>query len=141
MRTAIVMIAHGSRRPEANAELVALARLVAERLPAATVAPAFLELAEPTIPAAVRSCIDAGAERVLMFPFFLSAGMHVTRDLEDFRRQFADDFPRVRFVLARPLGAHPGLLPLVLELLDECASSERSAGESDRKLGGNDQSA
>ena len=117
MHTAIVLIAHGSRRPEANRELLDLARRVGEHYPDASVAPAFLELAEPTIPAAIQSCVDRGARRVLMFPYFLSPGIHVTRDLEGYRQRFAAEHPRVQFRLARPLGGHPGLLALILELL------------------------
>jgi sirohydrochlorin ferrochelatase len=141
MRTAIVMIAHGSRRAEANAELHELAQRVSTHSPAEAVAPAFLELAEPTIPDAVRSCVREGATRVLMFPYFLSSGVHVSRDLEGYRKQFADEFPDVEFVLTRPLGAHPGVLSLTLELLAECADSAPGARERDAGPSGNVQSA
>lgn len=132
MRTAIVMIAHGSRRAEANAQLLQMVRHVRQHSPADLVEPAFLELAEPTIPAAVRSCVDRGAHRVLLFPYFLSSGVHVTRDLDGYRRRFAAEFPHVQFVLTRPLGAHPTLPSLVVDLLAECADSDRSGGDSDR---------
>lgn len=123
MRTAIILIAHGSRRDEANDELRALARTIAASRPDSLVVPAFLELAEPTIPAAVQSCIEQGARDVQLFPYFLSAGVHVTRDLEGFRRQFAADHPKISVRLLRPLGAHPRIVHLVQELLDESARS------------------
>ena len=129
MHTAIVLIAHGSRRAEANAELVQLAEKVREQRSDCLVAPAFLELAEPSIPAAVRDCIEQGAQRVLLFPYFLSSGVHVTRDLEEFRRRFADEHPTVEFRLARPLGAHPGIPSLVLELLQ--TDADATAGDAD----------
>jgi len=119
MRTAIVLIAHGSRREEANAELRQLAAAIGARRPEAVVAPAFLELAEPSIPDAVRSCIRQGVREVRLFPYFLSAGVHVTRDLEGFRQQFATEHPEVEFRLLRPLGAHPEITRLVLDLLAE----------------------
>lgn len=111
------MIAHGSRRAEANAELLRLADAVRQERPECDVAAAFLELAEPTIPAAVAGCVERGAQRVLLFPYFLSSGLHVTRDLEGFRRQFAIAHPGVEFRLAQPLGAHPAIAALVFELL------------------------
>lgn len=141
MRTAIVMIAHGSRRAEANAELAELVRKVSEHSPAELVVPAYLELAEPTIPAAVKSCVDQGAQRVLMFPYFLSSGVHVSEDLERYRREFEDAFPDVQFTLTRPLGAHPGIPALVVDLLAERALDHRRAGDNDRVLRENDQSA
>ncbi len=118
-RTAIVLIAHGSRRPEANAELLQLAGKVRDARRGCMVASAFLELAEPSIPAAVRDCVAQGAQRVLLFPYFLSSGVHVTRDLEEFRRQFSEEHPDVEFELAQPLGAHPLIPSLVLDLLPD----------------------
>lgn len=119
MRTAIVLIAHGSRREEANAELRALAASISDHRPGDLIVPAFLELAEPSIPAAVQACIEQGAREVRLFPYFLSAGMHVTRDLEGFRQQFATEHPEVEFRLLRPLGAHSEITRLVLDLLAE----------------------
>jgi len=126
MRTAIVLIAHGSRRDEANAELRQLADFVGSRRPDCLVMPAFLELAEPTIPAAVQSCIAQGAQRVQLFPYFLSAGVHVTRDLQGFCRQFAEQHPEVEFQLTRPLGAHPDIARIVLDLLAESSKPAQS---------------
>ena len=119
MRTAIILIAHGSRREEANRELKQLARTIAGTRPDSLVVPAFLELAEPTIPAAVQSCIGQGVRAIQLFPYFLSAGVHVTRDLEGFRQQFTTEHPDVEFRLLRPLGAHPEITRLVLDLLAE----------------------
>jgi sirohydrochlorin ferrochelatase len=119
MRTAIVLIAHGSRRDEANAELRQLAAAIGARRPDDLIVPAFLELAEPSIPEAVRSCVAQGARDVRLFPYFLSAGVHVTRDLEGFRQQFTTEHPDVEFRLLRPLGAHPEITRLVLDLLAE----------------------
>src|SRR5262249_707943 len=100
-------------------ELLALADVVRAQRPDCDVAASFLELAEPTIPTAVAGCLARGAQRVLLFPYFLSSGVHVTRDLEGFRTQFATAHPDVEFRLARPLGAHPGIAAVMFELLAE----------------------
>jgi sirohydrochlorin ferrochelatase len=119
MHTAIVLIAHGSRREEANAELRQLAASIGERRSEFLVVPAFLELAEPSIPVAVQACLAQGAREVRLFPYFLSAGVHVTRDLERFRQQFAAEHPDVEFRQLPPLGAHPEIARIVLDLLSE----------------------
>ena len=41
----------------------------------------FLELAEPSIPDGIQRCIDAGATEVVVVPYFLSAGRHVSEDI------------------------------------------------------------
>ena len=40
-----------------------------------------MELAEPSIAAGVRSCVEAGATEVVVFPYMLSPGKHSTRDI------------------------------------------------------------
>lgn len=119
VKSATVLIAHGSRRAEANRELSLLADQVRARLPGERIEIAFLELAEPTIPEAVRHCVEAGAGRVRLFPYFLSPGVHVARDLEGYRADFAVKFPDVEFVLCPPLGQHAGIVDIVLDRLAE----------------------
>jgi len=118
-RSATLLIAHGSRRAEANRELAMLADEVRERLPTEIVEIAFLELAEPTIPQAALRCVECGAERVRMFPYFLSAGVHVSEDLEQHRQDFAREYPGVEFLLCRPIGQHPAIVNIVIERLAE----------------------
>src|SRR4051794_6355242 len=112
MKTALLLIAHGSRQPEANDDLHWLAAQLRERGHAVVVA-SFLELAEPTIDDGGRQCVAAGADRVVLVPYFLSAGVHVRRDLSAARDRLAAEFPGVEFALAEPLGRHPLLVDMV----------------------------
>lgn len=50
-----------------------------------------------------------------MVPYFLSAGVHVRRDLTAVRDRLAARFPHVEFLLAEPLGRHPLLLDVAAE--------------------------
>jgi sirohydrochlorin ferrochelatase len=52
---------------------------------------------------------------VILLPYFLSAGVHVRRDLAAVRARLAEEHPAVEFRLAEPLGPHPLLLQLVSE--------------------------
>ena len=112
MNTALLLIAHGSRRAEANADAHTMAELLTARGPSPCLA-AFLELASPTIPEGARQCLDRGASRIVLLPFFLSAGMHVTRDLQDWCVRLGQEYPQIQFLLAPPIGCHP----LVVEVL------------------------
>ena len=53
----------------------------------------FLELAEPDIATGGSRCVARGATRVLMVPYFLSAGVHLLRDLTRAREELASDTP------------------------------------------------
>jgi sirohydrochlorin ferrochelatase len=116
--TAILLIAHGSRRPEANLELHDLVGRLLARGTYGIVEPAFLELAEPDIGTGGDRCVARGARRVLMVPFFLSMGVHLTRDLVAAREELAARHPGVAFDLAPALGPHPLLDRLVVERID-----------------------
>jgi sirohydrochlorin ferrochelatase len=114
VKAAILLIAHGSRLPAANDDLRHTADELMTRGHPIVVA-SFLELAEPGMIEGGRMCVRAGAQRVVMVPYFLSAGVHVTRDLTEARDALAREFPHVSFTLAEPLGRHPALIGIVEE--------------------------
>lgn len=79
---AVLLVAHGSRVPESNSEIEALAtRLAGTLAPDTAVAHAFLELAPPSIPDAIDGLVRDGARRIVLIPYFLSAGRHVAEDI------------------------------------------------------------
>jgi sirohydrochlorin ferrochelatase len=113
--TALLLIAHGSRQEEANADLHYVAEGMRRLGRYAIVEASFLELAEPTIAQAAARCVARGARRVLLLPYFLSAGVHVRRDLREARRRLAAAYPDVAFCLGEPLSRHPLLLEMVVD--------------------------
>ena len=126
---AILVIAHGSRREEANADLLHLADLLREQTDYTVVQPAFLELAEPDIPAGGRLCAAQGATHVLMLPWFLSAGRHVAEDLERYRQELETELEGVRFTVCPPLGLHPLMIQVAADRLREGLASRDSAAD------------
>ena len=123
-KSAALLIAHGSRRPEATRDRVDLAFAIRGRTHYPIVEIAYLELAEPTIPQGARRCVEHGATRVSMLPYFLSAGAHVVEDLERFRADLALEFASVQFVLCQPLSLHPLLIEIVVDRLKEAEAAE-----------------
>jgi sirohydrochlorin ferrochelatase len=111
--TAIVLIAHGSRREAANEDLFELVGRIKSGAQGLIVEPAFLEFAEPGIDDSARSCVEQGAHQVLLVPYFLSMGIHLTRDLADACSRLAIAYPTVHFRLGSSLGPHPLLDQLV----------------------------
>lgn len=122
--TGLLLIAHGSRQPEANADLYYLAEQLKSKTSYPIIEAGFLELAEPNIFKAGEACVKRGASRVVLLPCFLSAGVHVRRDLAEHRERLAESFPQVEFVLGEPIGRHQ----LLLEILAE------RAGEADQGM-------
>jgi sirohydrochlorin ferrochelatase len=119
--TALLVIAHGSREAEANGDLYHMVDALRSRRRHVAVEAAFLELAQPDIDQGGARCVERGAERVVLLPYFLSAGVHVLRDLTEARRRLAERFPQVEFRLAEPLGRHPLLLEILAQRAAEAA--------------------
>lgn len=124
-RVALLLIAHGSRRAEANADLDHVAGQMRDRGRYPIVRVAFLEIAEPGIEASGELCVEAGATDVILLPYFLSPGRHAVEDLAAARDRLGERFPGVRFVLAESLGRHP----LLIDVVDQRARDAESAGE------------
>ena len=75
--TAIILLGHGSRRVEANRALETVAQDLRDLLGGVWVEPAFLQMAPPSLSTAVGDCVQAGADRIVVQPFFLFPGAHV----------------------------------------------------------------
>jgi sirohydrochlorin ferrochelatase len=112
-RTAVLLIAHGSREPSANDDLLGLAGRLAALGTYPIVEACFLELTEPDIPTGGERCVARGATRVLLVPYFLSAGVHLRRDLTAARDELTRRHPQVEFRLGAALGPHSLLDQLV----------------------------
>lgn len=116
---AILLVDHGSRRAEANAQLDELARLVRARLPGRIVEVAHLELAQPDIAAGVAACAAAGAREIVVHPFLLAPGRHAREDIPRLAEEAARAHPGVRVRTSEPLGVHEKLVDVVLERIGE----------------------
>ncbi len=117
--SAILLIAHGSRRAEANADLHAIAHHFRPQVSPNIVEIAYLELVSPTIAEGLEECVRQGAQEIRMLPYFLSAGDHVVTDLEAARQEFLDRYPDLECRLCPPLGRHPKLLEILFDRLQE----------------------
>lgn len=131
--TAVLLIAHGSRRAEANADLEHVAEVLRGRGGFVHVQPAYLELCEPDIVTGGGKCVAAGARRVVLLPYFLSAGMHVTEDLTAARDELTKRHAGVEFLLAEPLGRHPLLIDVVADRVREAVGGSTSGTSQNRR--------
>ena len=121
-RVAMLLIAHGSRRKEANQDLEHFAALLRERGRYAFVQCSYLEMTEPTIVQGGEACAaEADISGIIMLPWFLSAGVHVRDDLTEARATLQARFPAIAFRLAEPFGRHPLLLEIAEQRASEAA--------------------
>jgi sirohydrochlorin ferrochelatase len=111
---AILLIDHGSVRAEANEMLIAAADLLRQMVEDdVVVRHAHMELAPPTIAEGFAECVRAGATEVIAFPYMLSPGKHVTRDVPRLVGEAARDFPGVAYRVTDAFGVHEKLAELI----------------------------
>ena len=113
---AILLIDHGSVRAEANHMLDCMANLVQSMVGVEVIVrAAHMELAEPYIPDGLRSCVEAGATEIVVFPYMLSPGKHSTRDIPRMVAEAAQAHPHVACTVTTAFGVHDKLAEVIVE--------------------------
>ena len=112
----IVLMAHGTPRPDANAPLYKIGERL-ENLSKRKVRLAFMECNEPTIPEAIKQYVDEGVKRIELLPYFLQRGGHVRNDLPEIFAAAQSDYPEIQFLLAQHLDYDELLLDVIRDRL------------------------
>ncbi len=119
MKTAILMMAHGSRVAEANDDAREVAKMVREITGFEIVEVSFREMHEPDIQQGIDNCVNRGAERILLMPYFLFMGAHVLRDLPEEMERARERYPGLVMEMGGHLGAHRKLAEIETERISE----------------------
>ena len=125
MKRALLIVDHGSLREESNDLLREIAGMMRERFGLSIVRYAHMELGNPTVKQGFDACVAAGAEEVIVHPYFLGPGRHVTTDIPALVKQAADRHPGVAFRITGPLGVHPKIGEVILERIAESEATAR----------------
>ena len=128
--TGVVIVDHGSRRPESNVMLERFVAHFATECPYGVVEPAHMELSEPSIATAFDRCVRRGARSVAVIPYFLLPGKHWTEDIPALTAAAARRHPEVPYLVGAPIGLHPMMTQVIQARLDHClAHAAGEAGE------------
>jgi sirohydrochlorin ferrochelatase len=119
MVTAVIILGHGSRREGAGDPLRGLAAAVGQGSGYAAVEHAFIQYATPTLPEAVDRSVLRGAERIVIVPFFVQPGNHVSKDIPDLVGRLQKRYPQVRFAVTDHVGSHPLMSAIVKDLVEK----------------------
>lgn len=114
----IILIGHGSPKESAN-NIETLGRLlhgaIHPNCNKNCVKGAYLQFAAPEISAAIKKCVEDGAKKIIIHPYFLSSGVHVTKDIPEIIEKAKAMYPSMEFVYTEPLGLHQKLVQVVIE--------------------------
>ena len=112
---ALIIAAHGSRKKDADLQILELTARIRARLQECfdRIEPAFLQFSKPALEHILEELVLAGADRVVVFPFFISSGSHISSDIPKLINGARQKFPSTEFVLTRHLGIIEGLEELI----------------------------
>jgi sirohydrochlorin cobaltochelatase len=129
---AVILIGHGSLRSASGAAMIRIAARLREQGLAPLVEASFLNYSRPTLAEAVAKVASAGAEEIIVQPYFLIEGAYVLHDLPALLREVATHYPAITFSTARAFGDHPSMIDLaaqrVGEALAEASGDAQAAG-------------
>lgn len=124
---AVILLGHGSRE---RAAVEAFERFVAffkKWSGLRQVSPAYLELADPSIPAAIDRAVSKGAARIRAYPLFLFPGRHLLEDLPRLLSEGRKRHPGIEIYFVEGLGSHPKLLELAKIRIDPAKEKSHPA--------------
>ena len=124
MKEALLVMVHGSPRPGANEDVYAVVDIVRERGVYPIVEVGFMECNDPTIPAAIDTCVAQGAERVIAVPYFLHTGNHVAEDLPSLLEEAQVRHTEVEFLMGDYIGHDALIADVIRDRVMEAASGQ-----------------
>lgn len=113
------MLGHGSKAPDANETLKKVASRVRERGGYGTVLPAYLQMAEPDFQGGVDIIVSKGFKEILVMPYFLYMGLHVTKDLPEEMNKAMARINGLKLIFTKNLDYHEKLIDITLERIEE----------------------
>lgn len=102
--------------------------------PALSLMPCFLEYAEPSIEAALLSCLEKKAKQVVVIPSLLFAAKHAKQDIPAILSQFKQKHPSLEILHTDVLGLHPLVLDVMQQRIIECLKREEAAWKPEETL-------
>ncbi len=123
----ILLIGHGSQTNETEGiEQVAehLHNMIHSDCKKSCIRIAYLQFIKPSIKEAIKDSVQKGAKKIIVHPYFLHSGVHVTENIPRIIKEAGGLYPDVEFVCTQHLGVHHKLAEVVLERIKEATDLE-----------------
>ncbi|MDA8169441.1 MAG: precorrin-8X methylmutase [Nitrospiraceae bacterium] len=118
----VIIVGHGSPKKDANRMDVVgglLHGLLHPGCGSRCVRTAYLQFEQPSLPDVLNEAASESPEKIIVHPFFLNSGMHVTKDIPEIISEAAARYPGIKFVYTEPLGISPEIVKVVSERIRE----------------------
>ena len=124
----IVVLAHGSRGERGASEVPEVLGRITQGLkrflsPNVEITGAALQFNHPNLEEAAESLIALGPKLIVIAPYFLFTGRHLTEDIPESISKLKKQYPDIEFKLAGNLGLHDSLIELMAKKITETCPS------------------
>jgi len=131
---AVLVVGHGSRREEANADVRQAAQRISDRGGFPLVVASFLEIASPNIDEGFAQLVESGASHIIVHPYFLSPGRHTRGDIPVEVHRAALCHAHVSYQITEPLAAHAWVIDASIERIRETQARPFIAVSGEKKI-------
>lgn len=118
-KSGIVILGHGSNLKKANYLVHRVAAEIRKRSGLDIVEPAYLQLCKPSLQEAIKKVVSNGCGKVIIVPFFLFIGNHVSRDIPGVIEKEAKIYREVDFIYTKNIGQDPRINDIVMDRIRE----------------------
>jgi len=117
MKTAVIILGHGSRSAGSDETVKRIAAEIKMSGICEIAGHAFLQYVKPDAQEALEQCVRQNAEQIIIVPFFMQSGAHVTKDIPALLEQAKKQHPGIDIQVTDYVGAHPLMKDIVLSLI------------------------
>lgn len=122
----VVLIVHGSPIESANQFNELVSNLIEVlKISRDDLAISFLKYGKPTPYEAVDFFVKDGAKRIIIHPFFLTQGGHISKDIPEIVEQLKKAYRDVEFICTKPLGMSNRLALVIKDLIEQAKAQPR----------------
>ncbi|MEK6714523.1 MAG: CbiX/SirB N-terminal domain-containing protein [Candidatus Omnitrophota bacterium] len=118
-KTGVIILSHGSKLKSANSTMRKIVSAAKKELGLKDVYSAYLQFHQPDLAKVVRYIAVKKCKKIIIVPFFLFKGNHVSFDLPKAIKNEMDKYPRIKFIYAQNLGPDTRICDIVIDRIRE----------------------
>lgn len=119
VKTAVILMGHGSRVPDAGKGMEEVAAMLRQSGGYGIIETCYMSRLGVRFPEIFAKCVQQGAKKVILIPYFLHLGLHMRLDIPTMMKKEATKYPSVELVFGKNLGFDELLVSLVRKRIEE----------------------
>ena len=117
MKRAVVILGHGSRSEGADDSILQAEARIRNSGNYDVVVHAFLQYALPSLGDVLEDCIRHQVTKVVVVPFFMQSGAHVSTDIPELVKTMRKKHPQLEIVVTDYVGGHLFMVDIIFDLI------------------------